>query len=203
MVIKERKLKRCFDIVISLMCLCVLSPLFLVIIVALFIQGFINKSYHENIFIKQIRISKGRKFIIYKFTICSNNISTPVGSILKKIYFDELPQLYNILIGDMSIVGPRPHIIPQYEEEIKNGVVGAKYIKGGMVGLIQAMKGNERFRETFARMASGHASDDKTTELIDRVYLRKYLRASAINMFFYDIWIILRCVIVVFQAKGI
>ena len=110
-------LKRFFDIVFSIVGLVVCSPLFLVFsIILLFSNG--------PIIFKQERIGyKGKKFTIYKFRTMSvdaesdgiprleaerNKYLTPFGSFLRAHHLDELPQLLNVLKGDMSFVGPRP-----------------------------------------------------------------------------------------------
>ena len=64
---------------------------------------------------------------------------TPVGKIIRNIHFDELPQLFNILKGDMSMVGPRPErqvIADQYAEEIPEFVLRTK-VKAGLTGYAQ------------------------------------------------------------------
>lgn len=114
-------LKRLFDIVFAFVFLIVLMPLFL--IVALLI---VFESRGGAIF-KQTRVGKnGKHFTLYKFrsmyssqhnqsllTVANDKRITRVGRFIRKTKIDELPQLFNILIGDMSFVGPRPEV-PKY-----------------------------------------------------------------------------------------
>lgn len=112
-------MKRAFDFVFSLMAIVVLSPLF--IIVALIVKFYDNGS----ILFIQKRIGRGAiPFKMYKFRSMTQsesaaaglfepgNISrvTPAGKFLRTTKLDELPQLFNVLIGDMSLVGPRPEV---------------------------------------------------------------------------------------------
>lgn len=128
----QRFLKRTFDIVFSFMGLLLLSPLMLIFsIVLLFDDG--------PIIFKQERIGyKGRPFMIYKFRTMHVNAEsdgiprleeernrhlTPFGRFLRAHHLDELPQLWNVLKGDMSFVGPRPerqYFIDQINRETEN-----------------------------------------------------------------------------------
>lgn len=113
-------IKRTFDIVLSFFGLVVLSPVLL--LVALFIKLLM----HGPVIYCQERVGMhGKLFTIYKFrTMIVNNSGstvsvrgenriTPLGVKLRKYKLDELPELWNILIGEMSIVGPRPDV-PDY-----------------------------------------------------------------------------------------
>lgn len=116
-------IKRLFDIVISSIALIILSPLFLLIALI------IKLTDGGPVFFKQQRYTKDAKiFTIYKFrsmyvqpkgqvqmTTKNDKRITPIGAILRRSHFDELPQLINILKGDMSLVGPRPEMQELYD----------------------------------------------------------------------------------------
>ncbi|HOV68701.1 MAG TPA: sugar transferase [Clostridia bacterium] len=114
--------KRAFDIIASLIGLIILSPVMIVITaIIVFTSGF-------PVFFHQVRVGRhGRKFKIIKFRTMVNNAEkigdkltisgdgriTHIGRVLRKYKLDELPQLINVLLGDMSLVGPRPEV-PEY-----------------------------------------------------------------------------------------
>lgn len=113
------KLKRNFDIVMSLILLIILAPLFAVIAFV------IKRDSKGPVFFKQTRVTSfDRDFTIYKFrsmvtdapklgtavTVSNDSRITKVGAILRKYRLDELPQLVNVIKGDMSFVGTRPEV---------------------------------------------------------------------------------------------
>lgn len=117
-------LKRIFDIVVSFVGLVILSPLFLILAIA------IARDSKGPVFFKQTRVGRnGVLFKIYKFrtmiedaeakgmqlTVGDDSRITNVGAFLRKTKIDELPQLINVLKGEMSFVGPRPEV-PKYVE---------------------------------------------------------------------------------------
>lgn len=141
--------KRAMDIVISLIGLVISSPFLLVTAIAI-------KAYdHGPVFYKQVRLTKnGREFKILKFRsmkvdaekdgvarLSSENDDriTPVGKIIRACRIDELPQLLNILKGDLSCVGPRPErpeIAAQYVEEMPEFSLRLQ-VKAGLTGYAQ------------------------------------------------------------------
>lgn len=146
--VEERIVKRVFDVVCSGLALIVLSPLFLVVALAI-------KLYDGGpVFYKQRRATKDLKeFDILKFrsmvvdaekdgpqpAVDNDKRITPIGKVIRALRIDELPQIINILKGEMSIVGPRPERIEhveKYSEEIPEFVCRYK-VKGGLTGYAQ------------------------------------------------------------------
>ena len=145
---EQELFKRFFDIFFSLFAIIILSPLMIV-------SGFAVKLCDGgNILYKQKRLTRdGKEFYVYKFRSMiadaeKNGIKlasekddriTPVGKILRKFRIDELPQLFNILKGDMSVVGPRPER-PELTEIYKKQMPEFEFrlkVKAGLTGYAQ------------------------------------------------------------------
>ena len=103
----------------------------------------------------------------------------------------------------MSIVGPRPHPPDHYETDLKSGAVSAKYIKGGIMGLAQATKGDPKREKLYSNTPLD--KDIKKFDaivIIDNIYFQKYKKCPAIKFFLYDLKIVFRCFRVMLEAKG-
>lgn len=150
-------IKRCIDIILSLLGLIILSPVFLLIAIL------IKKEDHGNVFYKHKRIGHMNKDIyIYKFRSMTNKYKTfdefyqtlsdeqkqewdenfklendpritKIGNFLRKTSLDELPQIINILKGDMSIIGPRP-VVNDEIEKYSNQKAKFLSVKPGLTG---------------------------------------------------------------------
>lgn len=143
----ERYLKRILDIIISLAALIVLSPVLLIVAILIKLDS------PGPVLFAQKRFGKDRTFFqIYKFRSMrtdtpkdvptdalkgANSFITPLGNVLRKTSLDELPQLWNILKGDMSLIGPRPALWNQDDLMELRDQYGASMIRPGLSGWAQ------------------------------------------------------------------
>ena len=133
-------IKRIFDIVVSSAMIVILSPLLLAIAVL------VGISSPGGIFFRQVRItSYGKKFKIFKFrtmvdgaeklggqvTVNNDSRVTGIGKILRNLRIDEIPQLFNILSGDMTFVGTRPEV-PGYVEKYTKEMLATLLLPAGV-----------------------------------------------------------------------
>lgn len=193
-------IKRFFDFILSLIGIIVLSPILLIIYIAIKVD-----SKGPAIF-RQVRVGKDEvPFEIYKFRTMvvnaekkraleidpenldkfvfqskSDNRVTKVGSFLRKTSLDELPQLFNVLIGNMSLVGPRPEIpdvVKFYTDEYRQRLL----VLPGITGLAQVS-------------GRGEIELGKTIGF-DLTYIKNF-------SLLYDIKILLKTVVSVFKREG-
>lgn len=137
--------KRLCDLALALILLSLLLPLFLIL-------GIVVSLYSNQTFFTQTRIGKDNvPFTIFKFKTMSDEVDsngnllpdhqriTVIGNVIRLLSLDEIPQIYNILIGDMSFVGPRPLLVDYLElytsEEIRRhnvlpGITGLAQVNG-------------------------------------------------------------------------
>lgn len=148
---EQRMFKRIFDVIFTLAALIPAAPFMIISAAAV-------KLYDGGpVFYKQKRLTRdGKEFFVYKFRsmivdaekngvpqLCSDEDDriTPVGKILRKFRLDELPQLLNILKGEMSVVGPRPER-PELSEEYKKEMPEFEFrlkVKAGLTGYAQVI----------------------------------------------------------------
>ena len=149
---KQKIEKRIFDVIISIIVIIITSPIMILIAIAIKIDS------KGPVIYKQKRITKdGKEFTIYKFRTMIDNAEketgpilakkkderiTKVGKILRRTRLDELTQFFNVIKGDMSIVGPRPERkeliekiikeLPEYRirEQVKAGITCIAHIEG-------------------------------------------------------------------------
>ncbi|MBQ8604977.1 MAG: sugar transferase [Oscillospiraceae bacterium] len=145
--------KRFIDIVLSFIGLVVLSPVLLVIAVLIKLDS------KGPVLFKQKRVAKGKThFNILKFRTMYADVPkdvpthlladpeskiTKIGRFLRKSSLDELPQIWNILVGEMSIIGPRPALWNQFDLIAERDKYGANDVPPGLTGLAQIMGRDE------------------------------------------------------------
>ena len=139
--------KRLIDIILSILGLIILSPFFVIFAIIIKLES------KGPVFFKQKRYGKNKKFfMIYKFRTMrtdapkdmpthrlsnAESYITKFGGFMRKTSIDELPQIINILKGDMSIIGPRPALWNQDDLMEEREKYGANNIKPGLTGLAQ------------------------------------------------------------------
>lgn len=185
------RLKRLFDLMLSLSALTLLLPVMAVVACAVWFES-------RTIIYRQVRIGQfDREFTLYKFTsmlpakeegptwsIANDNRIGPVGRFIRRTSLDELPQLVNIVRGDMSIVGPRPER-PEFVDHFTKTVPGYRYRLRVPVGLtgyaaVNGLRGDTSIHDRAA---------------FDNIYIANW-------SLWLDMKIILQTVISVFGGRG-
>lgn len=140
-------IKRVLDFVLALVGSIILSPLFLILIIAIKVDSKgpvlfkqkrvgIHKTHFNILKFRTMRIDTPKDMPTHLLTNPEQYI-TKVGKFLRKTSLDELPQIWNILVGDMSIVGPRPALWNQYDLIAERDKYGANDILPGLTGWAQ------------------------------------------------------------------
>ena len=183
---EERIFKKLMDIIISLIGIIITSPILLISAIC------IKKNDGGKVFFKQKRATvHGRVFEIYKFRTMRENVEnysvlkdddrvTKVGKVLRKYRIDELPQLFNILKGDMSLVGPRPEMLENVEDYTKE-LPEFKYrlrMKAGLTG--------------YAQIYGKYNTSSKDKLMLDLMYIENYSILKDIQLLFRTIFVLFK-----------
>lgn len=184
-------MKRGFDILSSLIAIFLFSPILLILAII------VKCTSPGPILFKQRRIGKdNQEFMIYKFRtmrIDTPNVAThllknpeqyitPIGKFMRKTSLDELPQLFNILKGEMSVVGPRPALYNQYDLIEMRTNANVHTVRPGLTGLAQVSGRDELENEQKVHF--------------DQQYVQK-------QSFFFDLKLIFLTVVKVFKSEGV
>lgn len=202
--------KRFFDIVASSIVLMALFPLMLVFLILYCIEQLFIPSSRGTLFYKEIRISQGKPFLLWKIrtfklkviadaqlkgkTIHTKELErdknnlTLTGRVLRQIYMDEMPQIFSVLIGDMSFVGPRPTNVFNYEQSVAKGLLAKKILKAGLTGRFQTHK---------------HVKYKLNQEQVDMNYAEFCRKKTGFEIITYDLLILLQTVVTVIRAEGL
>jgi O-antigen biosynthesis protein WbqP len=165
---------RIFDVIFSFIGLLILSPIILVLVViGLFDTGSpLFRQKRVGVYKKPFDLLKFRSMHVNTQFVATHlaqaSAITKWGSFLRKSKLDELPQLFNVLVGDMSFVGPRPNLFNQTELIEERGKRGVYSIRPGITGLAQIQK-----------------IDMSTPQLLAETDAKMIKNLTVINYFFY------------------
>ena len=197
-------IKRCFDIAVSAVGLALCSPFFLVVAVL------IKWDSKGPVFFRQERIGKNfRPFWIYKFrsmvqdapekgaliSVANDSRITRVGHVLRKTKIDELAQVINVLLGDMSLVGPRPEV-RRYVELFRKDYEEILKVRPGITDLASLKYRDEA---TILSKAADPEEEYRQRVLPEKIRLAKeYIPKSSL---LFDLQLILRTLVKLFAFE--
>ena len=196
--------KRLLDLVVAGTLLLVLLPVVLVVVIAYLVDVLVSSPDRGGLFYREPRISRGQTFGLLKFrTLRTDVLERSAGHarlleadatnltwlgrrVLKPWYVDELPQLWNVLRGDISLVGPRPWPPELVEEQRAAGLTYRDELTAGLTGPAQVTKG------------SGQRYAD-----LDLAYAERMRRLGGWALVRYDLEILVRTVRVIARGEGL
>lgn len=203
-----RFFKVLFDKVMAFLLLFAAAPVLLLLKIAYLVEGLLIPENAGPMFFYYNGVSAGKIIPKYKIRLIkmkyidpegakrhdwiaysaewSPDSRTHVGQFVKKYYLDELPQFWSVLIGDMSIVGPRPLSVLHYERDKAQGNVTRSLLKGGILGLGHINKGT-------AEMGNS---------IYEYEYVDQYLTRSSFGLMRLDLWIIWKGFIIIIKGGG-
>lgn len=202
--------KRCFDVVVSFFLLIIASPFFLVLLFFIALEQLLLSGSRGPLLYSETRISGGQPFVLYKIRIFKQSVIdrersrggvvhtkpleqnpenlTYYGRFLKKIYLDELPQLFSVLRGEMTLVGPRPTNTENSQRLKQAGDYTKERMVCGITGPFQAEKGK----------LSGDSQ-----HVLDSAYIDFVMTESGWKVVIKDFRILCRTIKTVLEARGV
>lgn len=200
--------KLIFDKIVALFILVLASPIVLLLYVFNFIEGILIPENRGPLFFYYWGMSHGKRFKKYKIRLIKTSYidaelwkkgdwhafkkewmaeaRTLLGRFVKKFYLDEIPQFFNVLVGDMSIVGPRPLAVHHYERDLAQGNVTRRLVRGGLLGYGHVRKGTDEFG----------------MPVYEYEYVHRYLHYSPWRLLMTDFYVIWKGVIVMSKGGG-
>ena len=196
--------KRLLDLLVSGALLVVFLPVLLVVLVAFALDVLLSPRDRGSLFYREARISRGRTFGLLKFrTLRSDVLERSAGHarlleadaanltwigrrLLKPWYVDELPQLWNVVRGDISLVGPRPWPPELVERQRAEGLTYRDELTAGLTGTAQITKG------------SGQRYAD-----LDLAYAERFRSLGSWALVRYDLQILVRTIRVIARGEGL
>jgi lipopolysaccharide/colanic/teichoic acid biosynthesis glycosyltransferase len=204
------RLSKCLvDRTAAILLLVLIAPLFLFAFIVLALDQLLVRRDRGSFFYRELRISRGRRFGLVKFRVLREDALerlradeaayarlyereeenlTRAGRIIKAVYLDELPQLLNVLRGDMSLVGPRPWPPPMVEQQVAQGFSYRNQIVAGWTGPAQVSKDSPKRKQA--------------TEF-DLQYVEACRTLSAGRLFRYDLGLIASSVATMLRGRGL
>ncbi len=197
------------DKFVSLALIVMFSPVFIVVILGMALSMLLRPADRGAWLYREQRFSQGQKFNVLKFRVLREDVLAQIQHkndhariyeadisnltwagryLLKKWYFDELPQLFNVLKGDMSLVGPRPWPVHMVEDQIARGVIYRNLIRAGWTGPSQLQKGNPTPQDS---------------EQLDLEYLNRCRTWSQWQLWQYDMSVLYQTARTLLEGKGL
>lgn len=183
------------------------SPILLLCALAIKIECLLRPAARGPIFFREARIARGRVIGLLKFrTLSAGALAalgpgpthiaeferqgqvTWVGRLIRQWYLDELPQLWNIVRGDMLLIGTRPYPVELYEKELAHGITRKRDMPAGLIGPVQAHKGDPRALDGVS---------------LDAEYWEAFRTLSGWKLLLLDLRIVARSLKVQLQHRGI
>jgi lipopolysaccharide/colanic/teichoic acid biosynthesis glycosyltransferase len=203
-----RFFKILFDKLVGVTMLIFSVPILLFLKIAFLIEGWLIPENAGPMFFYYNGVSAGKVIPKYKIRLIKQKYIDPegakrhdwiafsaewtpesrthVGEFVKRFYLDELPQFWSVLVGDMSIVGPRPISVLHYERDKAQGNVTRSLLRGGLLGLGHINKG----------------TSEMGNPIYEYEYIDQYMKRSSFGLLMLDLWIIWKGVIVILKGGG-